>query len=177
MSRTIGSSSPAKSASPFRGWRDGVGVGEGVGVRFVLGVEKRKAVDLAGVVENANAAHVLAVARDRPGHLSRAGRLRGESVDGKIIRGDRREVVRAASLGTKISPFVRMARKRLCERHRERCLAGALDSQEYDFAHDLFRQKRACPPIGTGKLQQFWELRLNLTSSRPSWQASWQEPS
>ena len=32
MSKTIGSSSPGSSASPFKGWREGVGVGEGSGV-------------------------------------------------------------------------------------------------------------------------------------------------
>ena len=146
---------------------------ECLGVSFVLGVEKCEAVDLAGVVENADAAHVRAVARDRPGHLARGGRLRGKAVDGEVVRRDRGEVVRAASLRAQVPTFVGMARERLRERHRQRGLAGALDSQEYDFAHDLFRQKRACPPIGTGKLKQSWELRINLTS----WQPSSQEPS
>ena len=124
-----------------------------LGVGFVFGVEKREAVDFAGIVENAHAAHVGAVARDHPRHLARGGGLRRKPVYREIVGGHRREVVRATSLGTKVPSFVGMARERLRQRHRERGLAGALDSQKNDVAHVLaFRQKRACPPIGTGKL-------------------------
>ena len=126
---------------------------ERVGVGFVLGGEKREAIDFAGVVENLDVALVDVVARNLPRHLACGGGLRGKAVGREIARRDRREVVRAASFRTKVPPFVRMARERLRERHRKRGLAGAFDSQKNDFAHLLaFRQKRACPPIGTGKL-------------------------
>ena len=104
-------------------------------IRFFVRIEKSQAVDFAGIVENLKAPRPLAVLLDPPGHLADIRGLPRKSVPVEVLGGDGREVVGPPVDGTQIPTLATVLRECLHERHCERGLAGALDSQEQCLCH------------------------------------------